>query len=202
MEMKDCLRYLPDSVKTVSLRSDTSGDQEELPVYRGEGKYPRIGVIDFAIGGDVTEAFRAAELARAEIEWKPLVRMFDGKPQQTDREYTEVYYVPAWAGHAKNRADYRLLDQPDETPSRFHWVRCRVTGQPAGRPDNFMPRWWEHDSRRLHDATTGLAMRAEGRTGGGDDRSAILSGDHLQGPRIGTTSPPSAVCSGIMVKTY
>jgi hypothetical protein len=107
--MKDCLRYLPASVKKVSLRSDTAGYQEELLLYCGEGKDPRFGVIDFAIGADVTEAFRAAVLATAESEWKPLARMFDGQPQQTDQEYAEVCYVPAWAGHGRKRADYRFL---------------------------------------------------------------------------------------------
>lgn len=66
-------------------------------------------MIDFAVGADVTEAFRAAVLATAESEWKPLVRMFDGKPQQTDQEWAEVCYVPNWAGHSRNRADYRFL---------------------------------------------------------------------------------------------
>jgi hypothetical protein len=107
--MKDCLRYLPASVTKVSLRSDTAGYQEELLLYCGEGKDPRFGVIDFAIGADVTEAFRAAVLATPECAWKPLVRMFDGQPQQTDQEYAEVCYVPAWAGHSKKRADYRFL---------------------------------------------------------------------------------------------
>jgi hypothetical protein len=122
--MTECLRYLPASVKNVSLRSDTAGYQEELLLYCAAGKDPRFGVIDFAsaltaygsigplhgpIGIDVTEAFRAAVLATAESEWKPLARMFDGQPQQTDQEYAEVCYVPAWAGHSRKRADYRLL---------------------------------------------------------------------------------------------
>ena len=50
--LKDCLPHLPDSVKKVSLRSDTSGYQEELLLYCGEGKDPRFGVIEFAIGAD------------------------------------------------------------------------------------------------------------------------------------------------------
>jgi hypothetical protein len=83
--MKDCLRYLPASVTKVSLRSDTAGYQEDLLLYCGEGKDPRFGVIDFAIGADVTDSFRAAVLATSESEWKPLVRMFDGQPQQTDQ---------------------------------------------------------------------------------------------------------------------
>ena len=107
--MKDCLRYLPASVTKVSLRSDTAGYQEELLLYCGEGKDPRFGVIDFAIGADVTEAFRAAVRATAETEWKPLVRMFDGQPQATEQEWAEICYVPNWAGYSRKRADYRFL---------------------------------------------------------------------------------------------
>lgn len=107
--LKTSLAHLPTSVKKVSLRSDTAGYQEELLLYCGEGKDPRFGVIDFAIGADVTEAFRTAVLATAESEWKPLIRMVDGQPQQTDQEYAEVCFVPAWAGHSKKQADYRFL---------------------------------------------------------------------------------------------
>src|SRR5208282_4016308 len=107
--LKDCLRHLPDSVKKVSLRSDTAGYQEDLLLYCGEGKDPRFGVIDFAIGADVTGAFRRAVMATAESEWQPLIRMVDGKPQQTGQEWAEVCYVPSWAGHSRKRADYRFL---------------------------------------------------------------------------------------------
>ena len=81
--MKHCLRYLPASVKKVSLCSDTAGYQEESPLYRGEGKDPRLRVIDFAIGADVTEAFRAVVLATPESEWQPLIRTVDGQSLQT-----------------------------------------------------------------------------------------------------------------------
>jgi hypothetical protein len=107
--MKESLRHLPDSVKKVSLRSDTAGYQEELLLYCGEGKDQRFGVIEFAIGADLTEAFRSAVLATPEEAWKPLIRMVDGEPQQTDQEWAEVGYVPNWAGHSRKRADYRFL---------------------------------------------------------------------------------------------
>lgn len=107
--LQDCLRHLPDGVKKVSLRSDTAGYQEELLLYCGEGTNPRFGVIDFAIGADVTEAFRAAVLATPGSAWRPLIKMVDGKPQQTGQEWAEVCYVPSWAGHSRNRADYRFL---------------------------------------------------------------------------------------------
>ena len=107
--LKDCLPHLPDSVKTVSLRSDTAGYQEELLLYCGEGKDPRFGVIEFAVGADVTEAFRMAVLATAESEWNPLIRRVGDKSHATDQEWAEVAYVPNWAGHSRKRADYRFL---------------------------------------------------------------------------------------------
>ncbi|MFI4982970.1 MAG: transposase, partial [Nevskiales bacterium] len=107
--LQDSLRQLPANVTKVSLRSDTAGYQEELLLYCGEGKDPRFGVIDFAIAADVTEAFRAAVLATAETAWQKLIRTVDGKPQQPDQEWTEVCYVPNWAGHSRQRADYRFL---------------------------------------------------------------------------------------------
>ena len=107
--LKDSLGHMPDGVKKVYLRSDTAGYQEELLLYCGEGTDPRFGVIEFAIGADVTEAFRAEVRATAESEWKPLIRCVDGKPQQTDQEWAEVAYVPNWAGYSRKRADYRFL---------------------------------------------------------------------------------------------
>jgi hypothetical protein len=107
--LKDSLRHLPSGVKKVALRSDTAGYQEDLLLYCGEGKDPRFGVIEFAIGADVTEAFRAAVLATAEAAWKPLIRWVDDKPYATDQEWAEVVYVPNWAGHSRKRADYRFL---------------------------------------------------------------------------------------------
>jgi hypothetical protein len=107
--LKTSLTHLPASVTKVSLRSDTAGYQEELLLYCGEGKDPRFGIIDFAIGADVTEAFRTAVLATAETDWNPLVRISDGKPQETNQEWAEVCYVPNWAGYSRKRADYRFL---------------------------------------------------------------------------------------------
>jgi hypothetical protein len=80
-----------------------------LLLYCGEGKNKRFGVIEFAVGADVTEAFRAAVLATAESEWKPLVRKVDGVEYATDQEYAEIVYVPNWAGNSRNKADYRFI---------------------------------------------------------------------------------------------
>jgi hypothetical protein len=57
----------------------------------------------------VTPAFRAAVQATAETEWRPLIRMVDGQPQETDQEWAEICYVPNWAGYSRKRADHRFL---------------------------------------------------------------------------------------------
>src|SRR3984957_3674718 len=82
--MKESLCHLPDGVKKVSLRSDTAGYQEDLLLYCGEGKDPRFGVIEFAIGADVTEAFRAAVLATPEGVGNPGVGRGDGRACGSD----------------------------------------------------------------------------------------------------------------------
>ncbi|HEY5308884.1 MAG TPA: hypothetical protein VIK97_10275, partial [Casimicrobiaceae bacterium] len=107
--LKDSLAHLPASVTEVALRSDSAGYQEELLLYCGEGKDARFGVIAFAISADMTKAFRAAVLATPESAWQKLMRTFDGKLQETGQEWAEVCYVPTWAGHSRNRADYRFL---------------------------------------------------------------------------------------------
>jgi len=58
--LKVSLLHLPSGVRKVALRSDAAGYQEELLLYCGEGQDPRFGVIEFAVGADVNEAFRAA----------------------------------------------------------------------------------------------------------------------------------------------
>ena len=45
-------------VNKVMLRSDTAGYQHELLRYCAEGRDERFGVIEFAIGVDVTPAFK------------------------------------------------------------------------------------------------------------------------------------------------
>ena len=107
--LKVSLLHLPGAVKKVALRSDTAGYQKELLLYCGEGRDPRFGVIEFAVGADVTEAFRAAVLAKPESDWKPLIRWVEGKLYATDQEWAEVGYVPNWAGYSRHRADCRLL---------------------------------------------------------------------------------------------
>jgi hypothetical protein len=106
---KAALEALPAGVEKVYLRSDSAGYQQELLLYCGEADDRRFGVIEFAVAADVTGAFRVAVAETPEAAWRPLHRSVDGRRQETDQEWAEVRFVPNWAGHSKNRADYRFL---------------------------------------------------------------------------------------------
>ncbi len=109
--LKTCLDEVAAvGVTKVCLRSDSAGYQRDLLLYCGEGKDERFGVIEFAVSADVTAEFRKAVQGVKEADWHPLVRPnADGSRSATDQEWAEVCYVPNWAGHSKNRADYRFL---------------------------------------------------------------------------------------------
>ena len=107
--LREALAVLPEGVSKVRLRTDTAGYDQDLLLYCGEGKDERFGVIEFAIGADVTAAFRQAARELPEDAWHSLDRMVDGKPEPTGQEWAEVGYVPNWAGYSRKRADYCFL---------------------------------------------------------------------------------------------
>lgn len=107
--LKASVAALPAGVRKVYLRSDTAGYQKDLLLYCGEGGDERFGVIEFAVGVDVTAEFRRAALAVPAGDWRPLDRIFEGMRQETGQEWAEVCFVPNWAGASKKRADYRFL---------------------------------------------------------------------------------------------
>jgi hypothetical protein len=110
----DALASLPSSVENACLRTDTAGYEVALLRYCAEGKDPRFGVIPFAVGVDVTEAFKHAV---AEVkEWHPLPHS-DG--HESKQEWAEVCFVPNWVGQSKKGPPYRFLAirEPLEQPS-------------------------------------------------------------------------------------
>lgn len=110
---KDALARLPSGVEEACLRTDTAGYEVELLRYCAEGKDPRFGRIPFAVGADVTEAFKHAV---AEVEqWHPLPHS-DGR--ESRQEWAEVCFVPNWVGRKKNGPTYRFIAirEPLEQP--------------------------------------------------------------------------------------
>ena len=115
---REALELLSSGVRKVYLRSDTAGYIVELLKYCAEGKNERFGVIEFAIGADMTEAFRQAVREVPASEWQPLKRDVDGKLVDTGQEYAEVCFVPKWMSVKKYGPEYRFLAirEPLEQP--------------------------------------------------------------------------------------
>lgn len=107
--LAETLDVLPKGVEEVFLRSDTAGYDHRLLQYCAEGKHERFGVIGFAVGADVTDAFKAAVSEVVESEWCPLHREKNGERVETEQEYAEVCYVPTWAGRSKKGPSYRFV---------------------------------------------------------------------------------------------
>lgn len=108
--LQESLEQLPEGVEKVCVRSDTAGYQQELLRYCAEGTNERFGVIDFAIGADVTKSFKQSVGEVAEDQWFPVLRTdSDGRQYETGQQWAEVCYVPSWAGYSKNGPDYRFV---------------------------------------------------------------------------------------------
>lgn len=111
---EQALELLPAGVEKVYLRSDAAGYQGDLLKYCAEGKNKRFGVIEFAVGVDVTAEFKKAVREVAEADWRPLPKESGGRVQ----EYAEVCFVPRLVGAKKHGPVYRYLAirEPLEQP--------------------------------------------------------------------------------------
>jgi len=107
--LKESLRNLPEGVEAVRVRSDTAGYQHDLLRYCEEGHNERFGRIEFAIGCDVSEAFKEAVSEVEESEWKPLFKEVKGERKKTNREWAEVCFVPNAIASSKKAPEYRYL---------------------------------------------------------------------------------------------
>lgn len=103
------LQRLPPGVKWVRMRSDTAGYQEELLLYCGEGKDERFGVIEFAVGADMTVALQEAVRETAQEAWVPLEEEKPWGRRATRQEWAEVNFVPNWVGHTQRTGEYRYV---------------------------------------------------------------------------------------------
>ncbi|MCK4767430.1 MAG: IS1380 family transposase [Desulfobacula sp.] len=106
---KEALNCLPENVKKVKLRSDTAGYQHDLLRYCETGTNERFGRIEFAIGCNVTQAFKTAVVQVPDSEWQPIYKETNGKQMKTGSEWAEVCFVPNELCHSKNAPEYRYL---------------------------------------------------------------------------------------------
>jgi len=161
------LELVPNGVKKVCMRSDAAGYQAELLAHCAEAKSERFGVIEFAVGVDVTAEFKKAVREVAEAHWRPLPREIGGRVQ----EYAEVCFVPRLVGHKKHGPAYRYLAirEPLEQPTlpgidgqlsfpfqTMDWgsVKYKVTGVVTNRniPGDEVIRWYRERCGKSEEA--------------------------------------------------
>ncbi len=106
---KDALNCLPEGVEKVRLRSDTAGYQHDLLRYCEKGINKRFGRIEFAIGCNVTKAFKEAVEQTPDSQWHPIYKEIAGRNIKTKSEWAEVCFVPNELCHSKNAPEYRYL---------------------------------------------------------------------------------------------
>jgi len=106
---KEALSLLPEGIKTVRMRSDTAGYQHNLLKYCEVGENKRFGRIEFAVGCDVTPAFKKAVAEVSESQWQPVTKKVKGQDKDTGKQWAEVCFVPNAIGHSKNGPEYRYL---------------------------------------------------------------------------------------------
>jgi hypothetical protein len=100
--LQEALELLPEGVTQVRLRSDTAAYQHDLLRYCELTKNQRFGRLEFAVGCDVTPAFKQAVAEVEESAWRKL-------PGESGREWAEVCFVPNAVGHSKKGPEYRYL---------------------------------------------------------------------------------------------
>jgi hypothetical protein len=107
--LKESLAQLPEGVEKVTMRSDTAGYQWDLLRYCAEGRDERFGVVDFAVGADVTPALRKAVREVDKEAWQPLLRRVGNQLVDTGQEWAEVCFVPNDSARKKDGPSYRFL---------------------------------------------------------------------------------------------
>lgn len=108
--LAESLALLPEGVTKVSIRSDTAAYQEDLLTYCAKGQNERFGVIEFAIGVKVTQAFKEAVKQVEEKDWHTIYKTDEeGHRYKTNQEWAEVCFVPNWVGKNQKSPDYRFI---------------------------------------------------------------------------------------------
>ncbi len=107
--LQEALKYLPSGIEKVYVRSDTAGYEQKLLKYCAEGKNSKFGVIEFAIGADVNQAFKQSVSEVEATAWHRLRKKTGDKWVETKQEWAEVCHVPQWAGYSKKGPEYRYI---------------------------------------------------------------------------------------------
>ena len=97
-----------------------AGYQHDLLKYCEKGENDRFGRIEFAIGCNVTLAFKTAVAQVPDSEWQPIYKKEKSIKIKTGSEWAEVCFVPNELCHSKDAPAYRYLAKrqrlEEETP--------------------------------------------------------------------------------------
>lgn len=202
--LKEALQQLPTEIKKVRLRSDTAGYQHDLLRYCAEGKDERFGLIEFAIGCDVTKEFRKAVSAVPETDWKQLYREVDGHTQETGRQWAEVCFVPAALSTSKKGPTYRFLATREELK------QCVLPGMDKSDAEFLFPVLRMHKSRyKVFGVVTNMDWDGDKliswlykRCGKSEEAHAAMKSDFAGGHFPSGDFGENAAWWGIMVLAY
>lgn len=189
--LQETLAVLPPGVVKVYFKSDTAAYQIELLRYLAEGQNERFGVIEFAIGADVTAEFKKAVRGVEEKDWHCLEREMDGRKVDTGQEWAEVCFVPTWAGMSKKGPSYRFLAVRELLTQR------ELPGMEAQLP--FPTLSWGEKQYKLFGLVTNRELAGDKliwwsreRCGKGEEMHAImkhdLAGSHLPSAQFGANA--------------
>jgi hypothetical protein len=107
--LKESLAMLPEEVEEVYVRSDTAGYQHELLKYCDVDFQKRFGRIHFAVGCDVTPAFKWSILSDKNLLWHPIYKQVKDKKEESGQEWSEVCFVPNELARSKKGREYRYI---------------------------------------------------------------------------------------------
>jgi hypothetical protein len=116
--LEESLEMLPEGVEEVYIRSDTAGYQHELLKYCDMGESNRFGRIRFAVGNDVSCAFKESILSDRDIEWKPIYNVVRDKRVESGQQWSEVCFVPKELARSKKGREYRYIAVREELKQR------------------------------------------------------------------------------------
>ena len=103
--LKTALKLLPAGIKKLKIRMDTQGYEWDLLRYLAEGKNERFGVIDFAVGADVTQELKKEVSKLRKDAWHDLPRL----PGEVAQQWAEVPFVSNASAHKKDAPLYRFI---------------------------------------------------------------------------------------------
>lgn len=123
--LEEAIDHLPDEVEEIRMRSDTAGYETDLLKHMAEGELGPCGVIRFAVGVDITDAFKQSCLEVDKDDWIAEQLPVDEddpdseRTYQTGREYAQVPFVPDWLGYTKRDLGLRFIAirEPLDSPS-------------------------------------------------------------------------------------